>query len=780
MFWLVDSIFNSIHFTVSTLCASWRLLVWSAPFLWNFLLLLSFVKLVCKLLLSLHRLCQKAADTKPASSHSAIGDNKETKESNTNVNIVEISRKWEQKEKETHVAQLKWRFNKKVEKSKSYDPPLRVERSFNFDNASISSSETIIQSAIAEWRKKAELRNIKRDTDSETVASGQKYGGRSHHTTFISRTEDEESSDEIELLSSEEDSSINQSPEQRDVSDEELNNNLEDDGENSYIITDEYDSKKNEHDFVKFAESTNMLQVLDIFRNIKENLGLEVHPGTFKNVFYILKEELRQKIPYRYGELFDHLEEKSRSKEYRNNTVAGGKKALVIGCGPCGLRMAMELQFLGAETTLLETRPYFDRNNVIKLWTFVMEDLKSLGAKKLCPQMGIGSVNHISIRILQFVLLKMALLLGASVKVRESFVRVERPQGERGWVIVSEEKTVDGEVKLHEEEYDILVCASGRKVDVPGFQRTALDAKMSIAITANFVNNNTVEEREVCEIPGLSKQYDQEFFKKLEKQHSIRLENIVYYKNLTHYFVMTAKKDSLVKKGVIKEGGEDRESLLRPQNVDREALEKYARQAATFSTKYFSKELPKTPFSTWKGCPDVSIFDFTALYSSFNACRLDEVKGFTLLTTLVGDSLIQPFWPEGTGVGRGFLSVMDSAWLIKQYCERRLDVYELIREREKLYSLLKQTTDSSLKTNYSKWSINPATRYSTTSFPFPNQDRVYQLYSTDRVQREVDETDEGVMVSLRKEKRKFSKSWSGAHIHKHQQAGNRDTLFIAD
>lgn len=33
----------------------------------------------------------------------------------------------------------------------------------------------------------------------------------------------------------------------------------------------------------------------------------------------------------------------------------------------------------------------------------------------------------------------------------------------------------------------------------------------------------------------------------------IDLENIVYYKDDTHYFVMTAKKESLLKKGVIKQ-----------------------------------------------------------------------------------------------------------------------------------------------------------------------------------------------------------------------------------
>lgn len=53
---------------------------------------------------------------------------------------------------------------------------------------------------------------------------------------------------------------------------------------------------------------------------------------------------------------------------------------------------------------------------------------------------------------------------------------------------------------------------------------------MSIAITANFANTNTAEERRVAEIPGLSKQYDLAFFRDLERQRGIRLENIVYYK----------------------------------------------------------------------------------------------------------------------------------------------------------------------------------------------------------------------------------------------------------
>ena len=72
----------------------------------------------------------------------------------------------------------------------------------------------------------------------------------------------------------------------------------------------------------------------------------------------------------------------------------------------------------------------------------------------------------------------------------------------------------------------------------------------------------------------------------------------------------------------------------------------------------------------------------------------------------------------------GFLSVFDTAWLVKRFIEEPADkVYEVIREREKLYSLLRQTTDSRLKGHYKKWTINPATRYPTTSFQFNQVDK---------------------------------------------------------
>ena len=93
----------------------------------------------------------------------------------------------------------------------------------------------------------------------------------------------------------------------------------------------------------------------------------------------------------------------------------------------------------------------------------------------------------------------------------------------------------------------------------------------------------------------------------------------------------------------------------------------------------------------------------------------------------VGDSLLEPFWPEGTGIGRGFLGVLDTAWMLKRLAEHPTKVQDVIREREKLYAKLKESTDGSLKDNFKKFTIDPQSRYKSTAFPF-NDKNIGSLY----------------------------------------------------
>lgn len=86
-----------------------------------------------------------------------------------------------------------------------------------------------------------------------------------------------------------------------------------------------------------------------------------------------------------------------------------------------------------------------------------------------------------------------------------------------------------------------------------GFKRKEFRGKLAIAITANFINRNTQAEARVEEISGVAFIFNQKFFTDLKEKTRIDLENIVYYKDDTHYFVMTAKKASLLSKGVLRQ-----------------------------------------------------------------------------------------------------------------------------------------------------------------------------------------------------------------------------------
>lgn len=83
----------------------------------------------------------------------------------------------------------------------------------------------------------------------------------------------------------------------------------------------------------------------------------------------------------------------------------------------------------------------------------------------------------------------------------------------------------------------------------------------------------------------------------------------------------------------------DTEKLLAPDNVDRDALQQYAIDAANFSTNYM---LPNLEFAVnHYGQPDIAMFDFTSMYAAENASKVVERNGYKLLMILVGDSLLE-------------------------------------------------------------------------------------------------------------------------------------------
>uniref|UniRef100_A0A8C8FQ65 F-actin monooxygenase n=1 Tax=Oncorhynchus tshawytscha TaxID=74940 RepID=A0A8C8FQ65_ONCTS len=456
--------------------------------------------------------------------------------------------------------------------------------------------------------------------------------------------------------------------------------------------------------FENFIQASTCKGTLQSFNLLCRLLDLD--PQDHETFYCSLKTRLTS---WRAKALWTKLDKRTCHKEYKKGQACVGTKCLIIGGGPCGLRTAIELALLGAKVVVIEKRDTFSRNNVLHLWPYTIHDLKGLGAKKFYGKFCAGAIDHISIRQLQLMLLKIALLAAVEFHVNVEFVKLlEPPENQEndgpGWR--AEIRPADHPVANI--DFDVVVGADGRRNTLEGFKRKEFRGKLAIAITANFVNGNTTAEAKVEEISGVAFIFNQKFFLDLKEETGIDLENIVYYKDNTHYFVMTAKKQSLLDKGVIIHDYIDTEMLLSSTNVNQEALLGYAREAADFGTNY---QLPTLDFAINAcGQPDVAMFDFTSMYASENAALVRECFGRQLLVALVGDSLLEPFWPMGTGCARGFLAAFDSAWMVKRWAEGMTPL-EVLAERESLYRILPQTTTENIAKNFEQYTIDPGTRY---------------------------------------------------------------------
>ncbi|KAI5609040.1 [F-actin]-monooxygenase mical1 [Silurus asotus] len=487
----------------------------------------------------------------------------------------------------------------------------------------------------------------------------------------------------------------------------------------SYSMTDQKEPVNSSHAlFDHFVLAQTCKEVQQNFTELCRHLELDAQD--YSKFYSKLKERLNY---WKAKELWQKIDKRAAHSDYEQGKPCAKTKCLVLGAGPCGLRTAIELALLGAQVVLLEKRTSFSRNNVLHLWPYTIRDLRNLGAKKFYGKFCSGSLDHISIRQLQLILLKLALILGVEVHTGVTYNGLVEPQTSgTGWRAL-----------LHPEshpassyQFDVFVSAGGGSFVPDGFKRKELRGKLAIGITANFVNHRTAAEAQVPEISGVARIYNQKFFQQLQTEMGIDLENIVYYKDDTHYFVMTAKKNSLLKKGVIKQDYANVEQLLALANVNGEALLKYAYDAAAFSTAH---KLPNLEFArNYNGKADVAMFDFTCMHRAENSSMVMERRGKKLLIGLVGDCLVEPFWPLGTGIARGFLAAFDTAWMVRSW-GKGMPHLQVLSERESMYQLLSQTTPENTSKNYQAYSIDPSTRYPNVNLSSIKPAQVQHLYS---------------------------------------------------
>lgn len=400
-------------------------------------------------------------------------------------------------------------------------------------------------------------------------------------------------------------------------------------------------------------------------------------------------------LPWRAQSVWALLNRRTCLPEYSSSPLTG-KNAVVCGAGPCGLRTALELALLGAQVVVVEKRATaeaFGRINRVHLWEWVKQDLLSWGAKIFDPPGGtFGGDNdfcHIGIGELQLLLLKSALLLGVNFRFACKAKEIEA-----GSLVCGHDTKLP---------CDFLFVADGANSTLShalGLRSMAIGLRgkgSAIGVVANFTNNGTTEQKALRQF-SWARQFNMPLFNDLKGVTQIDLENCVYYKGQTHhYMVMTPTKRSLLDAGVLRDG-KDR-CLLHGSNVDIQHLSTMVQSIAAFFG------LP-TELCESQGA---MIFDFSGIKRLENAATM--VDG--VFVCAVGDALLEPFWPEGLGIMRGFMSAFDAAQAAVTATVD--DARTAVAQTSSTYNILKSVTAQSasqcLQKDCKQYRLWPASRY---------------------------------------------------------------------
>ena len=142
--------------------------------------------------------------------------------------------------------------------------------------------------------------------------------------------------------------------------------------------------------FNQFYDATDFQEILASFRALCEEIGVD--PCERDGFYVSLKREL---TAWKCRALWQLLDSRASLPEYESQKACEGKRVLVIGAGPVGLRAAIEAALLGARVDVVEKRSGFSRNNSLHLWPFLITDLRTLGAKKFYGRFCSGAIDHI-------------------------------------------------------------------------------------------------------------------------------------------------------------------------------------------------------------------------------------------------------------------------------------------------------------------------------------------------------------------------------------------------
>jgi len=404
----------------------------------------------------------------------------------------------------------------------------------------------------------------------------------------------------------------------------------------------------------------------------------------------------------RRGPAWRHIDDPSNLSKIENpNPEIKSLNCLVVGGGPMGLRLAIELVLGGHRVTLFEGRReimdeesglyasvgFTNRVNRPHINNFCRNDLDRLNGRnfmtpKMCyPVFTNGHTSSIGIDELQMLLLKTALLLGVKfqlgVKYVDADMDIENEQNQRpSWMVsYTADKIAQGRYGKEaegEQRFDALFGCDGGQSKVRGTQSDWLGTpktrsyKKMYGIVSNLRKCSRKKLKELGFENGLEPE---------DKAGGVT-GNFFYKASYHNYFIVHPSAQEMEENNIPWKGVFSFHKARQEVNSEKEALKatlkKYIKKKAAELNIPLDESLPGEGFV--EAPNDVMGFDFTEFYNCEKsaACfvppldwdldRDGEWEIHCPLVAIAGDAVADPNWLLGVGLQRGWNSAFDAAF----------------------------------------------------------------------------------------------------------------------